>query len=151
MKTTQPSGAAAKSLLPLPGWVPEPGDVIHYSYLWRDEFKAGKEDGAKDRPCVVLVSELRGNTTRVIVAPITSQDFAGSTSIKVPQPYIDAMNLKPGSLIIASDLNAFDWISPDVRPRENASTHYGHISAKLTDSVLAAAQQLRVPLTGRTI
>jgi hypothetical protein len=30
---------------------PECGLVISYSYLWRNEYKAGKIEGLKNRPC----------------------------------------------------------------------------------------------------
>ena len=35
---------------------PQPGLVIRYSYLWRREAAAGREEGVKDRPCAVIVA-----------------------------------------------------------------------------------------------
>ncbi len=32
------------------------GDVIRYDYLWREEHDAGRRDGAKDRPCTVVLT-----------------------------------------------------------------------------------------------
>jgi hypothetical protein len=32
---------------------PRPGLVIGYSYLWERDFRAGREEGSKDRPCAV--------------------------------------------------------------------------------------------------
>lgn len=131
--------------------MPEEGDVINYCYLWRHEHADGEEDGRKDRPCLVIVSEQRGESRRIIVAPITSQNFADATSLKVPPPFITQLGLKPGSAIVASDLNAFNWVSPDVRMRGKKHTHYGRLSSSLTDSVLAAAQKLGSRPTARTI
>ncbi|MGE3477663.1 MAG: hypothetical protein AB7H70_17820 [Rhodospirillaceae bacterium] len=34
---------------------PVPGLVIRYSYLWRDEFLKGREEGVKDRPCALVL------------------------------------------------------------------------------------------------
>jgi PHD/YefM family antitoxin component YafN of YafNO toxin-antitoxin module len=34
--------------------VPVPGLVIRYSYLWQAEHVRGREEGVKDRPCVVI-------------------------------------------------------------------------------------------------
>ena len=51
---------------------PFPGLVISYSYLWRKDYLAGREEGAKDRPCAVVLSRnTKGNDTVVTVAPIT--------------------------------------------------------------------------------
>ena len=37
---------------------PEPyvGLVIRYSYLWKREFDAGREEGTKDRPCAIVMA-----------------------------------------------------------------------------------------------
>ena len=34
----------------------EPGLVIRYSYLWLSEYQAGQKEGAKDRPCAVILA-----------------------------------------------------------------------------------------------
>lgn len=51
---------------------PVPGLVIRYGFLWRSEHERGLEEGAKDRPCAVLLSvaDDAGDRT-VIVLPIT--------------------------------------------------------------------------------
>ena len=33
---------------------PEPGLVLNYAYLWHEEHRAGREEGRKDRPSVVI-------------------------------------------------------------------------------------------------
>ncbi len=51
---------------------PECGLVISYSYLWRHEYKAGKVEGAKNRPsAIILVVKTEDNSQKVTVAPIT--------------------------------------------------------------------------------
>jgi hypothetical protein len=35
---------------------PEPGLVIRYSYLWHAEARDGKEEGSKDRRCVIILA-----------------------------------------------------------------------------------------------
>lgn len=56
--------------MPFP--TPVPGLVIRYAYLWRAEHERGGEEGAKDRPCAVLLSvaQAAGGWT-VVVLPIT--------------------------------------------------------------------------------
>jgi hypothetical protein len=45
---------------------PTPGLVIRYSYLWRNEAAAGREEGVKDRPCaIVLAVEIENGDTVV--------------------------------------------------------------------------------------
>jgi hypothetical protein len=38
----------------LPDNEPELGLAICYSYVWRHEAPGGREEGAKDRPCVIV-------------------------------------------------------------------------------------------------
>jgi hypothetical protein len=37
---------------------PEPyaGLIIHYAYLWKSAYDAGREEGTKDRPCVIVMT-----------------------------------------------------------------------------------------------
>ena len=65
--------------MPIP--TPEPGLVISYAYLWDHEAKAGRENGAKDRPCVIALSVVRrpDGETVVTVLPL-------STSRRAIQP-----------------------------------------------------------------
>ena len=51
---------------------PRPGLVIRYAYLWRDEADQGREEGVKDRPCVVVLTvQQDDDAIRVRVAPVT--------------------------------------------------------------------------------
>jgi len=52
--------------------LPQPGQVIRYSYLWWNEARRGRTEGAKDRPRgVVLTRRSDAGTTLVYVLPIT--------------------------------------------------------------------------------
>jgi mRNA-degrading endonuclease toxin of MazEF toxin-antitoxin module len=51
---------------------PEPGLVIRYSYLCRAKYLRGQEEGAKDRPCAILLAPERiEDGTLVVVLPVT--------------------------------------------------------------------------------
>ncbi|MGD0434098.1 MAG: hypothetical protein ABSA58_23700 [Acetobacteraceae bacterium] len=52
---------------------PQSGLVISYSYLWHYEHNVGRDEGAKTRPCVIVlaVDKPEEGTTVVRVAPIT--------------------------------------------------------------------------------
>ena len=102
--------------MPLPD--PHPGLVLSYSYLWADEYRAGGEDGRKDRPCaIVLTRQVVGNHTLVTVVPITHSPPANAAeSIEIP-PKIKAhlgLDHLP-SWIIISEVNDFIWPRPDLR------------------------------------
>ena len=66
---------------------PEPGLVIRYDYLWRDEQKRGRIEGAKDRPCAIIIASKtddQGHFT-VILAPIThSAPQQSAAAIEIP-------------------------------------------------------------------
>jgi hypothetical protein len=92
--------------------LPQPGQVIHYSYLWWNEARRGRTEGAKDRPCcVVLTRTSEAGTTLVYVVPITH------TSPKEPETGVEippATNCRLGldserSWIITTELNRFIW------------------------------------------
>jgi hypothetical protein len=52
--------------------LPQLGQVIRYAYLWWSESRVGREDGAKDRPCgVILTRTSKAGNTVAYVLPIT--------------------------------------------------------------------------------
>lgn len=56
--------------MPLP--TPHPGLVISYSYLWQDEHRRGEEEGRKNRPrAIVLTQQIAEGVPIVSVIPIT--------------------------------------------------------------------------------
>ena len=52
---------------------PAIGLVIRYDFLWSHERDKGYQEGAKERPCVIVTAIVRKETgdTEVLVAPIT--------------------------------------------------------------------------------
>jgi hypothetical protein len=59
--------------------VPKPGLVIRYSFLWSSDHAEGATEGAKDRPCAIVVAarrDLHGDI-ETIVAPITHRQRRG--------------------------------------------------------------------------
>ncbi len=75
---------------------PVPGLVIRYSYLWGREAREGREEGAKDRPCAIVVTARRAEDgrIRVMVAPITHAPPQGAeVAIEVPLQMGQALGL----------------------------------------------------------
>jgi len=103
--------------------LPEPkvGLVIRYAYLWREEALAGRDEGRKDRPCVILlVGPAREGGTLVTVAPITHtppDPERRADAIALPAPTQLRLGLDgERSWVLASDLNQFVWPGFDLRP-----------------------------------
>ena len=94
--------------MPLPA--PEPGLVIGYAYLWRHEALRGRDDGVKDRPCVIVLSVRDvGGQIVVTVAPIThSPPDRPELAVEIPVETKRRLGLDAArSWIVAGDLNQF--------------------------------------------
>jgi hypothetical protein len=66
---------------------PQLGLVISYSYLWHYEHNAGRDEGAKDRPCVIVLAVGRPgrDVVTVRVAPVTHRPPANPrTTFELP-------------------------------------------------------------------
>lgn len=92
---------------------PEAGLVIRYDYLWRDEEKAGRADGVKDRPCaIVLMSKERPDKSRdVYVCAIThSPPRQGETALEIPDKVAKHLNLDSERMWVKTqEVNKFIW------------------------------------------
>jgi hypothetical protein len=139
--------------VPLP--VPEPGLVISYSYLWSDEADDGREEGAKDRPCAIVLAagEVSGDTV-VAVVPVThSPPQRRNEAVEIPAIVKRRLGLDEArSWIVVSEINRFVWPGPDLRPvstAEPARFEYGFLPPGLFRQVLerfeatVAARRLR--------
>lgn len=122
---------------------PRPGMVFRYAYLWRDEAKKGKEEAAKDRPCVVVLStELRKGVLRLLVAPVThSRPEPDTRALELPLATKQRLRLDDfPSWIITSELNSFLWVGPDVRFIASTGTKrevaYGYLPEKMTKKLI---------------
>jgi hypothetical protein len=98
---------------------PRPGEVIRYSYLWHSEAERGREEGSKDRPCVVMVANVQ--TRRVWVLPVThAWPGPGDSGVELPADSKRRLGLDDeASWIAATELNEFAWPGPDLRQVPN--------------------------------
>ena len=98
---------------------PTAGLVIGYAYLWEREAREGQADGAKDRPCVVILAvEDRDGERIVHVAPIThTPPRLANEAVALPLATKARLGLDDQpSWIVTSELNRFTWPGPDLRP-----------------------------------
>lgn len=116
---------------------PEPGLVVRYSFLWSHEYDAGREQGAKDRPCVIVLAvTMEGDDSqRVIIVPITHvQPASPDDAIELPTAIKKSLGLdQDQSWIIVSESNDFLWPGPDLKHtsgRSDSPFAYGLLPAR---------------------
>lgn len=117
---------------------PQPGLVVSYSFLWPDEAAEGRESGAKDRPCaVVLTMQKQDGDIAVLVAPITHAPPADpALAVELPAATKKRLGLdEQRSWVIVTDLNRFIWPGPDLRPIAPGRFDYGLLPASLFEEV----------------
>jgi hypothetical protein len=144
--------------VPLPE--PVPGLVIRYSYLWRSEHLKGREEGAKDRPCAVVLVTTAENDDRIVtVLPIThAPPIEPGTAIELPSQTKQRLGLDAErSRIMLTEANRFAWPGPDLRPSvpgDPASVSYGLLPRALymqvAQAFVAAIRARRARVVGRT-
>lgn len=117
--------------------LPQPGQVIRYSYLWHDEFRRGLEEGRKDRPCAVILALTQADgEMQVVVMPIThSPPLDPSHAVEIPAATKRRLGLDDQqSFIVLTEANRFLWPGPDLRPfetRAGSSLVYGLLPRRL--------------------
>jgi hypothetical protein len=127
--------------------LPKPGLVIRYSFLWSDEEAEGATEGAKDRPCAIIVATRRDSNGDIdtIVAPITHQPPDDpAASIEIPPATCKGLGLDSGRHWLRFDeLNRFAWPGHDLRPIPGQPGKYDYgmlprgLFQKLRDGILA--------------
>jgi hypothetical protein len=126
--------------VPLPE--PVPGLVIGYAYLWWDEARRGRQEGIKDRPCVVVLAVQQTNGVHIVtVAPISHiPPRDPREGIELPAETKRRLGLDDQkSWVIANELNRFPWPGPDLRPVSRSrptAFAYGALPRKLMLQVI---------------
>ena len=116
---------------------PEPGLVIRYSYLWLREHREGREEGAKDRPCaIILAAGQHEGETQVLVVPVThSPPENVDAALELPPAVKRHLGLDAErAWVVLSESNLFDWPGPDLRrvgDRDDGSIAYGFLPPRL--------------------
>ncbi len=136
--------------------VPERGLVISYAYLWHSEHEQGREEGVKDRPCVIVLA-VRESAARTVVtvAPVThSEPSAPDAAVEITLATKRRLGLDAArSWVVVSEGNSFVWPGPDLRPISGERFDYGFLPPALFRQVqerfgaYAKARRLVVPRT----
>lgn len=118
---------------------PEAGLVIRYDYLWRREAGAGQQEGAKFRPCVVVVgSGTAAGRAFALVAPVThTPPDDVTTAVPLPLPVKRHLGLdEMPSWVIVSELNRIDWGDAGLVPVASGRWAYGHLPPGLVRQII---------------
>lgn len=135
---------------------PFPGLVISYSYLWRKDHLAGREEGVKDRPCAIVLSrKTSGENTIVTVAAIThSEPESPGMAVEIPLKVKAYLNLdSERSWIVCSEVNRFIWPGPDLRriPGQKEMPYsYGVLPPKLLTKTTKTIVKALAKIVSRT-
>lgn len=98
---------------------PQPGQVIRYSFLWKDEDAAGQVEGRNDRlVAMALVPGAGTPTPEVVVCPITHPPRADAVCVRIPVPTARRLGLDgEAQWVVVNKANRFCWPGPDLRPK----------------------------------
>ena len=111
------------------------GYILRYAYLWHWQYLEGREEGDKDRPCLVLalVTTSEDGTPIVRVLPIThTPPQSAEDAVEIPAAVKKRLRLdEDRSWIIVSESNRFAWPGPDLRPLEGENGYYGPLPPAL--------------------
>lgn len=113
--------------------IPEAGLVICYSYLWHREHERGQEEGAKDRPCVVVVALVGADgIERVLVVPVThTLPAVAGEAMEIPAAVKRRLGLDgERSWIVLVESNEFVSPGPDLRPIESPEVRSPTVSCR---------------------
>ena len=139
----------------------KPGLVIRYDFLWKDEDRAGREHGLKDRPCaIVSTSKTRQDGGKdVIVCPIThSPPDDKASAIEIPLKVARFLNLDEGrSWIRTHEVNTFEWseghIPFGMTPAHEGEWAFGQLpyelGKKMFDQVLERSRDKSLEMVKR--
>jgi hypothetical protein len=130
---------------------PEIGWVIRHAYLWWNEARKGREEGVKDRPCVIVhTRQNEHQETEVYIAPIThTPPEVPEKAMAIPQATKARLALdNQASWIITTEVNRFIWPGPDIRTVPGGGLTYGHLPATMTRDVV---QQIKANAVDRSL
>ncbi|MBD0416801.1 plasmid maintenance toxin (PemK-like) [Oryzicola mucosus] len=115
------------------------GYIFRYSYLWNWQHLEGREEGDKDRPCLVLaiVTTEEDGSPFVRVLPVThTAPENPDDAVEIPLPVKARLKLDDDrSWIVLTESNHFVWPGPDIRPVGTENGYYGAIPPVLFEMV----------------
>ena len=139
--------------------IPEPGLVINYAYLWHTEHEAGRDEGSKNRPSVVVLTVERDSdgATVVVVLPVTHSPPRDATSaVEIPAAVKRQLGLDDERCwVVVTEGNKFVWPGYDLRKIPNTDRFaYGFLPPRffnvIRDAFVAEYKAGKARATPRT-
>ena len=135
---------------------PEPGLVISCAYLWHREQAGKRTEGAKDRPCVIVLKvERQDDLVIVTVSPITHrQPSAGAAALELLAAVKRHLGLdSEKSWIVLDEINQFVLPGFDLRPirGRNGRIDYGLLPPKLFARLVAGIRDVWRKSKGKSV
>ncbi len=133
--------------------------MLNYAYLWHEEFRAGQEEGRKNRPTVIVLcsTQAEDQATIVTVLPIThSVPKNVNEAVEIPQVIKKHLGLDDErSWIIIAEGNEFIWPGFDLRKVPNKDAYdYGYLPPrffeKVRDAFVEFARPGKAKIAGRS-
>ncbi|MEZ4614360.1 MAG: type II toxin-antitoxin system PemK/MazF family toxin [Caldilineaceae bacterium] len=125
--------------------------MIRYAYLWAGEYQQGREEGVKDRPCVILASkyESQEHALRVLVLPIThTEPYRPEHTIELSHRVKQHLGMDENrSWVVLTESNAFSWPGPDIRPVQiggRSGIAYGFLPPRLFTQIAERYTELEM-------
>jgi hypothetical protein len=133
------------------------GLVIRHAYLWWSEARRGREEGLKDRPCVIVHLRVNEHSElETYICPIThTPPEILEKAIEIPRATGTRLGLdEERSWVIATEVNRFIWPGPDLRAVPGGGCSYGLLPAAMTRDLIAqvkaSAKDKSLLVVGRT-
>lgn len=115
--------------------LPKVGDILHYVYLFTHEQQAGRDEGVKTRPVMVLATKGQ----RVFTVAITTKGDRKGSSLPIPDQVADAAGLARGTSVVIDQYNHFNWIGYDIRPVSPEPSYVaGRMPPGFTNTVISS-------------
>ena len=126
---------------------PRLGLVISYAYLWHHEAGTGREEGRKDRPCVIVLAvEKTAGDTIVTVVPVTHTPPPDpAIALELPVAVKQHLGLdRKRSWVMLHEGNRFAWPGYDLRPIPGTTGRYdyGYLPPRLFTTLVQRMQQV---------
>jgi hypothetical protein len=117
--------------------------VISYAYLWHHEHEAGRDEGRKNRPCVIVLTVERpaNDTTIVVVLPIThTPPIDPASAVEIPIAVKRHLALDDErSWVVVAEGNEFEWPGYDISKIGRSDRYdYGFLPPRLFNGIIQA-------------
>jgi hypothetical protein len=109
--------------------LPKPGDILNYVFLFSHERDAGRDEGIKARPVIVVA--VKGQ--RVWAVAVTTKGEKRPGVLPIPDQVARSAGLAPGSAVVINQFNHFIWLGFDIRP---VTPEPGYIAGRIPPGFL---------------